>query len=581
MATEHLLEEFPPVSTPEWEAAIARDLKGADYGKKLIWRTGDLAVKPYYRAADLTGLACLDAAPGDFPYRRGTRATGDWRIREEIEAADAGGANREAQEAVAAGADEISFSDIPVESNAELDALLENLDTIPVHFKRADERTVRLLIDRLKRQPRKAGISTGCDALESIAFAADAIAAAPPGFAPFTISCEMHEESGATAVQATGFALAAGIDFLAAIEERRADINRASAAIEFSFSIGGNFFFQIAKLRAFRMLWARAMESFGCARDLAKARIAARTMQWNTTIYDPHTNILRATTETMAAALGGADSVTVVPFDACYERPGEASRRLARNTQLLLKHEAKLARVADAGGGSYLLETLTDLIAGESWKLMQEIEALGGYRKAQADGTIAQALEKPMAARENAVAARRGVIVGTNQFADPAERALDRVNSEWMDAGQRGARMYEELRLRTERHVAAGGSKPRVLLAEIGDVKMRMARSNFVANFFACAGLETLTRRFKKAGEIASAEADLIVLCSSDEEYADLASELMEAMKAADRSTPAIVAGNPKNAEQLSATGIADFVHLRSKPVEMLTKWQERFGIKG
>ena len=140
--------------------------------------------------------------------------------------------------------------------------------------------------------------------------------------------------------------------------------------------------------------------------------------------------------------------------------------------------------------------------------------------------------------------------------------------------------MYEELRLRTERHVAAGGRTPQVLLAEIGDAKMRAARSNFAANFFACAGFEIATQRFKKAEEIAAVDADAIVLCSADGEYAALAAELMPKLKALGRKTPMIVAGNPENAEELRAAGIADLVHVRSQPVEFLTKWQKRLGIE-
>jgi len=171
--------------------------------------------------------------------------------------------------------------------------------------------------------------------------------------------------------------------------------------------------------------------------------------------------------------------------------------------------------------------------------------------------------------------------VGTNQFANPSERALDRVNEERMKADLRGAKGYEELRLRTERHAAAGGKTPRVLLAEIGDVKMRAARSNFAANIFACAGFEIFTRRFKKAAEIAAAEADVIVLCSADAEYAALAGELLSKLKALDRETPVVVAGNPENAEELRAAGVTDFVHVRTHPLEFLTSWQERLGIKG
>ena len=580
METDKLLEDFPPVSTAQWQAAIARDLKGADPEKRLTWRTEEgLAVKPFYRAEDLAGLAYGYTAPGDFPYRRGARTTGDWRIREEIDAADTEAAMRSACAAIAAGAEEIAFSGISVENVRDLEKLLRNLDTIPVHFARADERLIRMLIERQNGQPFAAEISTGCDALASLEFAAEVIAAAPAGLVPFTVHGAAFRETGATAIEEIGLALAAGVDFLAALREHGVDADRAAAALEFSFAVDSNYFFEIAKLRAFRTLWARAVESFGGKHQAA--RIAARTSRWNQTVYDPHVNILRATTEAMAAVLGGADAVTVAPFDACYKAPDEASRRLARNTQLLLKHEAWLGRVADAGGGSYALETITDFLSGEGWRHFQNIETCGGLRKAQAKGAIAQALDRSLAARDQAVALRKRVLVGTNQFANPSERALDRVNEERMKADLRGAKGYEELRLRTERHAAAGGKTPRVLLAEIGDVKMRAARSNFAANIFACAGFEIFTRRFKKAAEIAAAEADVIVLCSADAEYAALAGELLSKLKALDRETPVVVAGNPENAEELRAAGVTDFVHVCTHPLEFLTSWQERLGIKG
>jgi methylmalonyl-CoA mutase len=344
--------------------------------------------------------------------------------------------------------------------------------------------------------------------------------------------------------------------------------------------MGSNYFFQIAKLRAFRMVWARAVESFGGARPEARAHIAARTSRWNKTVYDPHVNILRATTEAMAAVVGGADSVMVAPFDACYKVPDEASRRLARNTQLLLKHEAVMGRMADAAGGSYYVEAVTDFLAREGWKLMQKIEARGGHRRAQKDGAIKAALDQSMAAREKAVATRRRVFVGTNQFANSAEQALSRCEAGRICETKRGSQPYEELRLRTERHAADGGLTPRVLLAEFGDVKLRAARSTFAANFFACAGFETVTRRFRKAAEIAAAEGDLIVLSSADKEYAAIAAELMPKLKAMGRATPVVVAGSPEDATMLAAAGIADFVHARSNPVEVLSKWQERLGIK-
>jgi len=580
MATEHLLEEFPPVSTAAWEAAITRDLKGADYEKKLIWRTDEgLAVKPYYRAGDLDGAVRRDAAPGKFPYGRGTREEAGWRIREVIGATGTESANRAARAAVAAGAEEIAFAAPAVSSAAELRRLVAGLDEIPLHFEDADEPTIRLLLSWLHARPRSAPVSTGCDALANVEFAAEVIKSAPEKLLPFTIHGNTLEEAGATAVEEVGFTLAAGVDFVAAMQEHGAGVDRAAMATEFCFATGANYFFEIAKLRAFRMLWARVVESFGGASECARARIATRTSRWSKTIYDPHVNILRATTEAMAAVLGGADSVTVAPFDQCYRPSDEASRRLARNTQLLLKHEASLGRVADAAGGSYYVETITDFLAREGWKRMQQIEARGGYRKTLTSEEISKALEEKLAAKENAAVLRRRVLIGTNQFANPAERALKRVEEERVNEIKRGARAYERLRLRSERYEAAGGKLPRVVLAEIGDAKMRAARSAFAANFFACAGFAVATMRCKKAEELAEAEGELIVLCSSDGEYAPLVAELMPRLKALGRETPVVAAGNPADAEQLAAAGIADFINVRSNPIEVLTKWQERLGI--
>ena len=229
MATEHLLDEFPPVNTAAWETAIARDLKGAEYEKRLVWRTEEgLAVKPYYRAEDLEDLACVDTAPGEFPYRRGGRATSAWQIREEIDGTDAKEANHAAQAAVIAGADGIDFSDLLIASAAELDTALANLGEVPAHFEHADERLIRLLTERVNRAQSAAPISTGCDALASVEFAAEVIEAAPAGFVPFTIHGEAFEEAGATAIEEIGFALAAGVDFLAAMRERGIGADRGA-----------------------------------------------------------------------------------------------------------------------------------------------------------------------------------------------------------------------------------------------------------------------------------------------------------------------------------------------------------------
>ena len=580
METKKLLDEYPPVSTAPWEEAIRVDLKRADYARKLIWQTAEgLAVKPYYRAEDIATLDLPEADPNAAPHVADPLAADGWRIREEIAAVELGKANQEALEAVAAGAEEITFLNAAAGNASDLRLLLANLQTIPVHFEDAGEPVLALLSEWLRERD-TLRISTGWNPLENLNFAAELLRDAPPALVPFTLDGADFGERGANAVEEAGFTLAAGIEFLKEMEARGVAIERAAKSLSFSFSIGGSYFFEIAKFRAFRMLWARAVESFGGDASWPRAHIHARTSRWNETIYDPHVNVLRATTEAMSAVLGGADSLSVAPFDECYETPDGAARRLARNTQIILKREAMLAQVADPAAGSYCIETITDFIAHKAWTLMQKIEQEGGYRKAAADGMLERALVQSQAAKDKAVASRRRVLTGTNQYANPGEKALDRIQTSHASDVRRGAREYERLRLRTERSAAATGHLPQILLAEFGDAKMRTARSGFAANFYACAGFAIATERFETADKIAAGNADLIVLCSSDQEYLQLAKDVIEKLKARGSRTPVIVAGSPECTEQLRAAGVADFIHVRSNPIDVLTAWQQRLGIK-
>ena len=577
-ASAKFLSEFPPVSSEAWEQAIREDLKGADDAEKLIWRSPEgVDVKPYYRAEDLAGLEFLQSAPGEFPYVRGTRTAGGWRIREHVDAVDPEEANSAARCAVSAGAEEIAFTNAAVVHASDLGILLANLGEIPVHFAHATPAKVRLVLERMTRRQSGTLRTADLDWRADPAFSAEVILKAPVELVPFTIRAQDYHNSGATAVEEAGFALASGVDFLAEMQGRGVPVDRAADSVAFSFAMGPEFFMEMAKLRALRMVWAQAVASFGGAREHAKARIYALTSRWNRTIYDPHVNVLRATTETIAAVLGGADSIYVAPFDDCYNVGDEASRRLARNTQIVLKQEAHLARVADAGGGSYYLETLTACIAERTWKQLQDIEAAGGFRKAT--DKIAQILPQRKAAQQNSVCTRRRVLTGTNRFANAAERALDRVGGELVHDSDRAALPFEELRLRTERHAEATGRTPRILLAEMGDAKMRSARSNFVADFLACAGLGAEIRRFETPQAIAAAAADMVVLCTSDPEYSELAAMLLAELEARGIRIPVLIAGYPESAERLRAAGITEFIHLRSHPIELLGRLQQLLGI--
>lgn len=380
MATADFLAMFPPVPTEQWERMIRENVPGPDYAKKLIWHPEEgLAVRPYYRAEDLAGLPFLDAQPGEYPYVRGTRRTGGWRICEEIDTIEPEEANRRAIDAVTMGAEEISFRRVRMENESDVTLTLANLNEIPVHFQNASQSSIRTVLDRLRQRPHAAGVSAGVDPLTDVEFTAEITRCGLSGFRPFTVDAVTFQERAAGTVEEAGFALSAAVDFLAEMRDRGLDADCAANAISFRFAMGPEFFVHIAKLRAFRMVWAQAVESFGGTREDAKAVIRACPSNWNKTVYDRHINVLRATTEAMAAILGGADSIMIAPFDECCGLQDESSRRLARNTQLILKREALLDRVADPVGGSYLIETLTNSIAKKSWKLFQELESAGGY----------------------------------------------------------------------------------------------------------------------------------------------------------------------------------------------------------
>lgn len=466
----NLGQDFPPVATATWEAAIQKDLKGADYEKRLVWRSDEgLAVRPYYRSENLAGLeAQTSSVPGQFPFVRGDGKA--WT---------------------------------------------------------ADQ----------QKKP-----------------AADAIRA------------DLVLEAGASAIQQLGVAIAAGVERLAKLcDDRPVDI--AAREIEFVFAVGSTYFFEIAKLRAARMLWSQAVAAFAPS-DLASCRmhLHVRTARLNKSCSDPHTNILRVTTEAMSAAIGGCETLTVEPFG--------FDEHLAIGVQRVLAEESHLNVVADPAGGSYYIEALTDGLARAAWKLFQKIEAAGGYSQALAAGWLAEEIAQSRAAREKAVSSRRKALVGVNNYPDLTSRTgeIPGIAAEPAPFPQfRLAEPFEAIRARTARDAAARGHAPRVLLLKRGDVKMRTARANFSLNFLGCAGFE-----ISEAEEYAGTNADLIVLCSSDPEYLPFAQEVCAAVQ-----VPVIVAGNPKEQiEALQAAGVQGFIHVASDAVETLTSWQDRLGMR-
>jgi methylmalonyl-CoA mutase len=386
---------------------------------------------------------------------------------------------------------------------------------------------------------------------------AESPVALPPGM----VRADTIHDQGGTVVQELGYGIALGVEKLVEKLEEGHGVDGAAAGIHFVFAIGSNYFFEIAKLRAARLLWAHAVWAFQPQKEAScLMKIHACTALSNKSIYDPFANVLRATTEAMAAVIGGCDSLEIRPFG--------FSGRLAVNIQRLMKEESHLDSVADPAGGSYYVEWLTDALAHKGWELFQRVEAEGGYTKAKE--SIARALAESQGAKEKAVSSRRRTLVGVNNYPDLKETSVDPV--EEPQGIWRAARGFEQLRCRTEACVRERGKRPKVLLLERGDLTMRQARSQFSQNFFGSAGFE-----IEISHEYQHTDADLIVLCSSDPEYLTLAAEVCPKVK-----QPVIVAGDPKaQLDQLKATGVQGFIHIRTDAITALTEWQNRLGIGG
>jgi methylmalonyl-CoA mutase len=624
-----ILDDFPAVSTAEWESVIQADLKGADYDKKLLWKSDEeIVVRPYYREEALRDLgAQLNPVPGEFPFLRGTRADNKWVISQGIDATSLAEANLQAKDALARGADAVTFhitrtgdrvaGPLP-QSAADVVTLLDGI-AAPVSFKAADlaGSVLKLLQEAIAAGKVKSSVITvDYDPLNDLLLtgkseltgdaifdaAAEAVKASSntPEFRSLAIRGQQIPEAGGTVVEELGAAIATGAEYLAALTARGISTDAAARAIYFDLSTGTNYFFEIAKLRALRLLWAQVVEQFHPAdKNSAKAHIVATTARWDTTIYDQHINLLRSTTKTMSAALGGADVIEVLPFDAASRASDDFSRHLARNTQIVLKKESYFDRVVDPGAGSYYLESLTDQLARDGWSFFQQIEAQGGYLKAIEAGFVQSKVAASRAKKDKAIALRNRSILGTNQFPNGKERALaqlTKAESVAVKAGAakavltitplvpyRGAQGYENLRLATERHAASGKPTPRFLLLEFGDLKMRKARVGFSLNFIACGGFEIVTKSSEPTADaaakaIAEAKADVVVLCSSDDEYLPMARPLIEKLGG---KVPVIVAGSPAATDELKAAGVADFIHVRSNAVEFIANWQKRLGVTG
>lgn len=610
MASEKLFNEFAPIPTEKWEEIINKDLKGADYEKKLVWRTNEgFKVRPYYRAENLDDLNYLDVMPAEFPYTRGTKAdSNDWEIVQNVTEVEPAKANEVALASIKGGATMISFTMQGVKTAKDLATLLAGLDLtkVGVQFTRPQGRAVQLTkefiayleANHIDKAAVKGGIAydgiscclrhgqfpTSEKAAMDTAIELVNLTADMPNFKVVNVRGIQMHNGGATIVQELGYTLGIANEYLAYATSNGLTVEQMAKKMEVTLSIASNYFMEIAKLRAFRLLWATMVSQYQPKCDCAcKVRINSVASSWNKTLYDPYVNMLRTTTEGMAASLGGADTIALQPFDVAFKHDDDFSRRISRNVQIILKEESYFNKVVDPAAGSYYIENLTDSLAEYAWKQFQEVEAQGGIIKLILSGEVKKAIEESCNKRNMDIATRKYILLGTNQYPNINETMLDKVEEKQEEQVEglqpyRGAMAFEQLRLETERHAKQSG-RPKVFLLKIGNLAMRQARAGFTSNFFGCAGYEIVENAgfatVDEGIEAAKAvKADIVVVCSSDEEYATFGVEAAKAAKAA--GFIFIVAGNPtESIEALKAAGADDFIHVRTNVLECLKKYND------
>ena len=622
-----LAAEFPANTHAEWKTAAEALLKGAPFDKIMLTPTPEaLTLQPIYEHDLLTTLPSTASLPGQDGYLRGTRPDGycrtPWDIAQEIHGADHSAFNATLLRDLAAGQNAVS---LVLDTTADFDTAFKNVhpEAIAWHFHAGTHThaTATLFHDWLKKQngapsqirgtfnydPLGTLAATGTLPLtlaESSATAARLVQfthAHLPAFTALGVVTHAYHNAGASAVEELGTALATGLAYLRTLGEHDFDIDTAASQIAFHFSIGGNFFVELAKFRAARITWARIVAELGGKPASQAMRQHARTGIFNKTRHDPCVNILRTTTEALGGVLGGIESLTIGTYDECVRQPDELARRVARNTHIILQEECELTSVIDPSGGSWYVEKLTDDIARKSWEFFQKIETQGGAAAAIQNGFIQDSIATTRKGREKLLGQRRVSLVGTNQYPNIHEKPLasptppasatapkktDTTAKETAPAlpDTRLATRYEQLRAAATAYKARHGHGPQIHLANIGPLRRHKARADFTRGFFETGGFEIAgsegsTDATTIANTAIASGAQLIVICGHDEDYLTQVPLIAQSIKARAPQLTLILAGNPgENEAAFKAAGLDTFIFVKSDNYDTNRQFLQKLG---
>ncbi|GLS44327.1 methylmalonyl-CoA mutase subunit beta [Methylobacterium brachythecii] len=587
MEDRPLAELFEPATQERWREAVQAALKGGDFEKRLVSKTSDgLRIEPLYPAAD--------------PIAQPVRAPGPWRLSQRVDHPDAEKAAAQALLDLEGGADSLTLVHreapaargfgLAIGSVADLDAALDNvlltiialrLDAGPKGFETAEH--LKALVEKRGDDPAELDIDLGLDPIGLVAATGRELpdwqarlAGAAKSFEGYRGRIALadgrpYHEAGASEVQELAAALATAVAYLRALEAEGIPLERARDAIAILLVADADEFLTIAKFRAARRLWACVEQA--CGLDAKPLRLHAETAWRMMTRRDPFVNILRTGMAAASAGLGGADSVTALPYTQALGLPDAFARRVVRNSQTILVEESSLAKVSDPAAGAGGFEALTASLTEGAWKAFQEIESEGGILASLQAGKVQARIAEVRDARTKRIATRREPLTGASEFPFLAEKpvaVLDVAPTSPVASGEgalpslRLAEPFEALRDAADAYLKANEARPRVFLANLGSVAIHNARSTFAANAFAAGGIEALGNEgFSKADDVAHAfresGASIACLCSSDALYETDAAAAAKALKEAGAKT-VYLAGKPADADALKAAGVDAFL---------------------
>lgn len=616
MSKAKLFSDFPPVSGEEWRKKIEIDLKGADFDRKLVWKTDEgFDLQPYYRMEDVDAISS-ELSSNHVPVFRKSSGLkdNDWLIRQDFKIlSPPAECNERIRNSVSRGVQSIGLdlSDLEEVNESWLAEILDgiNLEQVSLNFSAVKDpgKLFNAILAHLKNKDSKLESlkgNLGADPLGNMAGRGKAnddiigdlagiireASEKTPEFKILSINAGLFQDAGSSLSQELGFGLSMANHYVKELSEKGLAPEMIANAISFSFACGPDYFLEIAKLRAARWLWTAICSEWGVNQAQLKIFIHSRSATWNLTLYDPHVNMLRTTSEAMSGSLGGSDEISVHPYDMLFREENALSSRVARNTQIILKEESYFNKVVDPSYGSYYIESLTTTIAEKAWTSFLEIEEKGGFLELLKSNFLQEKVQESMALKREKASSRKQGILGVTQYPNFTEMILGNLsleekrelpeNSDFMPLRPfRIAEEIENLRLRTER----SGKRPVVFLLKYGDPTWMTARAMFSGNFFAAAGYSIVDKpgfTSIEAGikEAQKAKADIVVLCSSDDQYAVIGPQAKNLLG---KKTELVIAGYPADSiEELNEKGIVHFIHIKTNLLKALTEFHSILQIR-